>query len=298
MPSLTASAPGSLMLMGEHAVLHGHPALILSLEKRITAGLSLLPSPGIQIITPFGQLSFQSGLPKPPYPAPHEYLLHTLSRWNDIRALPPGFFLELKSDFEPGIGLGSSTAAVVATLKVLNLQTEAPLSLNEIFQLALSILRDLQGAASGADIAASLYEGCLFYQQEQATRVQNTPLIEWKFSGKKVPTAVAVKHVNELDEDYRNGIFEKIHAAVLEGKDALNQRNLKGFAEALIKNQKLMEALFLDTPSLKAARKALEQNPDILATKISGAGLGDGVIGLKFRSLSKETYWKKLKTKS
>jgi mevalonate kinase len=281
------------MLMGEHAVLYGHPALILSLEKRVTAELSLLSSEGIELITPFGELSFKSDLPKAPYPKAHEYLLHTLVRWSKIQPLPSGFSLKLTSDFEPGIGLGSSTAAVVATLKVLNLQTKSPLEEQAIFQLALSVIRDLQGAASGADIAASLYEGCLFYQSEQATRLRNMPVIEWKFSGKKVPTSIAVKKVNELDEDYRTAIFEKTHTAVLDGRRALDDGNLAGFSEALIKNQKLMEALFLDTPSLKAARKSLEQNPNVLATKISGAGLGDGVIG--FLNLIP---WKNLKTRS
>jgi hypothetical protein len=62
-------------------------------------------------------------------------------------------------------------------------------------------------------------------------------------------------------------------------KKEILSHNPSGFSENLIKNQKLMEALFLDTPNLKKARQDLEQDPKILATKISGAGLGDGVIG-------------------
>ena len=35
----TASAPGSLMLFGEHAVLHGHAALVAAVDRRVTVTL-------------------------------------------------------------------------------------------------------------------------------------------------------------------------------------------------------------------------------------------------------------------
>ena len=46
-----ASAPGSLMLLGEHAVLHGKPALVGALDKRITVTLTPMRHDRIEIIS-------------------------------------------------------------------------------------------------------------------------------------------------------------------------------------------------------------------------------------------------------
>ena len=274
MSAIIASAPGSLMLMGEHAVLHGHPALVLSLEQRISVTLTPLDEPILEISSPFGRLSFPLHQFPSHYPKTHEYVLHTLKAWTNQYSLPaPGFTLSITSDFEPGVGLGSSTAVVVATLKTLNHWLSSSLSSQELFSMALRLIREIQGMASGADIAASLYEGCLFYQEGSSTPLPVTPWIEWKFSGKKVPTAEVIQHVNALDKGYREAIFEHIHTAVLEGKKALEEKNSTAFAQSLKKNQKLMESLFLDTPALKETREKLEQDPQILAVKISGASM-------------------------
>lgn len=268
------------MLLGEHAVLVGHPALITSIEKRIFVSLTPLQTAEIEIHSPLGQLQFSLSNFPTDYPPTHAYVLETLKHWLNQEA-PTGLSLQITSDFEPGVGLGSSTAVVVATLKALNQLRRTPLSQQALFTLALQIIRQLQGQASGADVAASLYEGCLFYQNENATLLPCTPIIEWRFSGQKVPTRVALDHVASLDPEYRTALFEQIHLAVLMGKKALEEKNAQAFAMSLKTNQKLMERLFLDTPNLRQARKDLEQDPSVLATKISGAGLGDGIIGFK-----------------
>jgi mevalonate kinase len=314
--SAQASAPGSLMLMGEHAVLHGYPAIIMSLPEKITVQISTHHQGDIQIFSSLGEFSISfKKLLENSYKNTHkhthknhEYVLKTLefffqtrinknfqksqklqnlSDLSDLSDLSglfglSGLEIKITSDFASGVGLGSSTAVVVALLKALY-QYEgalASVSSEELFSQALGIIRELQGVASGADIAASIYGGCLFYQQGKAEKLPFTPQIKWQFSGKKVPTQQVIAQVNLLDLDYREGIYEKINQTVLDAKQEILNENPHGFAENLIKNQKLMEALFLDTPNLKKARQDLEKDPKILATKISGAGLGDGVIGL------------------
>lgn len=57
---IKASAPGSLMLMGEHAVLYGHKALVFAINKRISATLSSISKPLISIRSQLGnyEISF------------------------------------------------------------------------------------------------------------------------------------------------------------------------------------------------------------------------------------------------
>ena len=292
--SASASAPGSLMLMGEHAVLRGYPAIIQSLPQCLTVTITPRSDQNLWIQSSLGslELSFLDLLEqhsskldlkslRPEDFKKFEYALKTLEHWLSTLNINQGFSLEITSDFTSSVGLGSSTAVVVATLKALNQATLTPLNPEELFTQSLQIIRSIQGQASGADVAASVYGGCLFYQAETIEILPYLSLIEWKFSGEKVPTREAIAKVNALDADYLEPIFEKIHQSVLKAKSAMLQKDAKKFAQSLIANQKLMEALFLDTPSLKNARLDLAKNPEILATKISGAGLGDGVIGFK-----------------
>jgi mevalonate kinase len=290
-----ASAPGSLMLMGEHAVLHGYPAIIQSLPEHIHIQILIAPSPEnlspqIYIHSPLGDFSdsLEKILSKDfTPPKSFEYVLKTLNFFlknPECHPLTQSISIQITSDFKAGVGLGSSTAVVVALLKALHqsaaIPYESPACRDQtLFSEALEIIRDLQGAASGADIAASLYGGCLFYQAEKAEVLPFTPRIRWKFSGEKVPTKAVIAEVNLLDPEYRENIYQKINQAVLLAKEAILAKDPTAFAENIIKNQKLMEALFLDTPLLKKARQDLELDPSVLATKISGAGLGDGVIG-------------------
>ena len=290
----SASAPGSLMLMGEHAVLRGYPAIIQSLPECLTVTITPRSDQNLWIQSSLGslELSFLDLLEQPRSKLDlkqlrpedfkkFEYVLRTLEHWLSTLNTNPGFSLEITSDFKSSVGLGSSTAVVVATLKALNQANLTPLNPEELFTQSLQIIRSIQGQASGADVAASVYGGCLFYQAETIEILPYLSLIEWKFSGEKVPTREAIAKVNALDADYLEPIFEKIHQSVLNAKSAMLQKDAQKFAQSLIANQKLMEALFLDTPSLKNARLDLAKNPEILATKISGAGLGDGVIGFK-----------------
>ena len=51
---ISFSAPGSSMLMGEHAVLRGYPALVFAINRRITANLKPRSDGQICINTSFG----------------------------------------------------------------------------------------------------------------------------------------------------------------------------------------------------------------------------------------------------
>ena len=109
---LTASAPGSLMVSGEHAVVYGAPAIVCAVAARVRIHLRSRTDRRILIHSVL---------------ADHATDLDTLADHPKLRfilavlrqATPVcGLELDIVSDIDPTLGLGSS-AAVTATLTAL-----------------------------------------------------------------------------------------------------------------------------------------------------------------------------------
>ncbi|NHI03977.1 Mevalonate kinase [Candidatus Nitrosotalea sp. TS] len=113
----TASAPGKVILFGEHFVVYGVKAILCAIDKRITATSQFLDEPKIRIKselgnaeidfdTPLDMNSISTRFMKPFFHIAKE----TLKEFNEEK----GVEIVLKSDIPAGIGLGSSSAACVA----------------------------------------------------------------------------------------------------------------------------------------------------------------------------------------
>ena len=76
---IEASAPGSMMVLGEHSVLRGKHALVLALNKRIYVHLTPNTSATIEIRSGLGYYHCTlNQLPNIPLAKPFDYVLQTL----------------------------------------------------------------------------------------------------------------------------------------------------------------------------------------------------------------------------
>ena len=182
---MSASAPGSIMITGEHAVVYGYPAVVCAIDQRVTITATPQATRQLQIF---------SGISDPVAVAldgfdvsgPMRFVLAAVALYRG--RLSHGLRLDIVSQIDPTLGLGSSAAVTIATLGLLEALTQtqtqtqaqsgtapktetrtrcAPLSARHKAQLhhqALRIIRNLQGRGSGADLAASLHGGLLGYQ--------------------------------------------------------------------------------------------------------------------------------------
>ena len=114
--SFKASAPGSLMLLGEHAVLHGQPALVCAVNRRIHVSLAPRNDGAIRITSSLGRYSASIDRIKPA--KSFRFVVAAIRRFG--RKLTTGFDLRIDSEFSHKIGFGSSAAVTVATLAVLS----------------------------------------------------------------------------------------------------------------------------------------------------------------------------------
>jgi len=285
--SITASAPGSLMLLGEHAVLHGRRALVCAINQRIHVTINPAPGKILRITSALGE--YEAPLAALTDHPDFRFVLDAVKQYSPAQ----GIELKIESDFPGDIGFGSSAAVTVAThAAFLESRRDAPVAspvrkerdggvastLMEIFKRSLATIRRVQGCGSGADAAASVFGGAVAYRAEP---LEIQPLKEAfpftaVYSGAKMKTADVIRHLDER-RALNPGCFEKIFDRMDQSVGAVMD-DFSTLGENLILNQKLMEEAGLCNAALAAIiTEFAAQN---IPAKISGSGLGDCAIGL------------------
>jgi mevalonate kinase len=282
-----ADAPGSMMLLGEYAVLHGHAALVCAIDRRITVTLTPRQDQLIHIQSALGE--YQTTLSDLACVPPFQFVLATLQY--HAAHLKCGCDIEIIADFSDKIGFGSSAAVTVAMLSALSQWLSLHLSRAQLLEQGRAIIQRVQGMGSGADIAASVYGGIVYYRNSASDEVESFPVthpLVAMYVGYKTPTPVAVQqvqgHFAQSPAAYQH-IIDQINQCVEKGVAALRAKQWEKLGEAMFAQQKQMIALGVNDAALTDAFTALNQLPHLLGAKISGAGLGDCVVGLMAATL-------------
>ena len=276
-----ASAPGSLMLLGEYAVLHGKHALVCAVNKRMTVTLTPRNDQVITIDSALGRV--ETVVSKIKITPPFKFVFAALKYFH--KQLKFGCDIRIESEFSDQVGFASSAAVTVATLSALSAWLNVTMSSVELAQTARAIVRKVQGLGSGADVAACVFGGVVTYRARPFTiqkEVSSFP-ITVMYSGSKTPTVEAVTRVQNYFCS-RPKLFKQICQGIdecaIEGARAMQQKNVSTLAEIMNIQQGLMSALGVSTPLLNNMIDELREQPAILGAKISGSGLGDCVVAL------------------
>ena len=280
--AVKASAPGSLMLMGEHAVLRGQPALVCAISKRMK--IKLLPRADRAVVLHSALGEHETTLDEL---GPSDSFRFVLGAIRACRAdFKQGFELDIKSEMSHQMGLGSSAAVTVATLAALAGAAGKPLDPRWLLESGTKIIRKVQGGVgSGADVAASAYGGCLrFYAESlEAVKLPKAPTLTVLYSGSKMPTPEVIAIVEEKRKRQPETFAQLdalIGAVVQRAFEAAARGDWAALGELMDVNQGLMDALGVNNAKLAELVFALRDDPQIHGSKISGSGLGDCVVGL------------------
>jgi mevalonate kinase len=288
-----------MMLLGEHAVLHNKRALVLAIDKRISVTLTPRSDKIISIHSELGKIQVTlDNLIHVKLDKAFQFVLAAIHRFQ--KQFETGFDLLIHSEFTDKIGLGSSAAVTVATLAVIFQYLEAlglnfPNRLQEekantLFETAKSVIQEVQGIGSGADVAASVYGGIIFYQKNAPCilkRIANLPPMVAVYSGFKTPTIEVIKKVEgyrKTQEKIYEKLFESMDACLDDAVMSAENKNWIRLGELMNIQQGLMNALSVGTPLLNKIVDTLNHQPGIFGAKISGSGLGDCIVGIGTQS--------------
>lgn len=270
--SFRASAPGSLMVMGEYAVVSGHPCLVMAINHRIR--VQLIPRNDDRVCV-FSSL------------AHHHTNTHTLCNHPKLRFimtalqthqthLPSGCDIHVYSDFSSQLGLGSSAAITASLCHVLAQWCGLETQINTLWNRGISIIHAVQGKGSGADLAASLHGGLITFSNNPFAidSFEHVPFMSAYYSGAKQSTPDALKKQHPApDWDERmNDLTQK--AAV-----AIRTHDWNTLGLIMEAGNSLLCKRGVCSENLNTLIKYLKQR-SLKGIKISGAGYGDCVIAL------------------
>jgi mevalonate kinase len=283
---ITACAPGKIILLGEHAVVYGRPALAVPV-RQIQACARVEPAAtgstgGVRLVS--AEMGLSSWLDELPVRHPLAVICRAT-----LSALATGSFaavdVTITSTIPISSGLGSSAAVSVALARALNLHFGGTLSDAEISELAFDVERLHHGTPSGIDNTVVAYNRPVFFRRGEAAE----PLAigaAFQFliadTGVAAPTALAVGHVRQrwqADPAALDAVFDQIAALVMDARQALLQGDGDRLGADLRRNHALLSDLGVSSPELDRLVQAAER-AGALGAKMSGGGMGGNMIAL------------------
>jgi mevalonate kinase len=279
--TIRASAPGSLMLFGEHAVLHGRRALVAAVERRVHVMLTPRSDARVVLRSALGDVT--TDLADCRVPPALRFVGAAIAHRR--ASLASGFELAIESAIDPTLGFGSSAAVTVATLAALARMGGDGVDAARLLDDSVGVIRAVQGRGSGADAAASVHGGFVLYRADprSARRLAHAHPLTAAYSGTKVATPEVIAHVERAraaQPRVFEALFDAIDACTGAAADAVDAQDWPALGALMDVAQGLMHALGVSTPRLAAIVAALRAAPGGLGAKISGAGLGDCAVAL------------------
>jgi mevalonate kinase len=283
---IKVSSPGKLMLFGDHAVVHGRPCIVTTVNQRVSVLLKKRIDEKIILNTPdskFRNYCLSAKDLEKSHPKEICFLLKSIKNFFEKYKIRSGLEIETKSEFSSLIGLGSSSAVIVSAIKGLARLFGKKINKKELFNLAYETVLDIQEVGSGFDIAAAIYGGTLFFVTAgkiiEKIKVKELPIII-VYTGIKADTPTLVKMVRKklLKEPKKiNKIFDEIEVIVNLARIEIENLNWEMVGKLMNRNQDLLRKLGVTSKKIEnLIQVALSSGA--FGAKLSGAGGGDCMI--------------------
>ena len=258
-------APGKVLLLGEHSVVYGHPALAASIPRYVTVDVTPAPEPRLEL--PGGMQT--------PFPLLEAAV--AIARDSGFNGM---FHARVASEIPLGSGLGSSAALGVALARAL----KPGCGPDEAAALAMRVERVLHGAPSGVDPAACAREGVIFFTRGDPPAVEHVrgaAFLVVALSGIARGTHSTVLPLAERRKtDPRvDPLLEKLGARAREGRERFESGDLERLGECFDAAHAALREIGVSCPELEETVDALRK-AGALGAKLTGAGGGGAAIGL------------------
>jgi len=285
----TVSAPGKLMLLGEHAVVYGRPCIVTAIDQRIHVEIERTENTTLVIEAPdvdiAGYEKSIETLGSGNIPKGAMFVEYAVQKFYAKYPCVGGVRVSVSSAFSSQIGFGSSSASTVCVIRALAEIYGKKLLAKQIFAIAHQAVLEIQGSGSGFDVAAALYGGTLYFvaggKTVEPLKVSNIPLVVG-YTGVKADTSgllgEVAKKMKEQPEKVTR-IYDAIAKLVNDAKTKMIEGDWERVGKLMDFNQDYLRDLGVSSQKLESLIVAAKQ-AGAWGAKLSGAGGGDCMIAL------------------
>lgn len=267
-------ASGKVILLGEHAVVYGVPAIAVGIERGASARAIRAEKASIRLGENRVEADDASDVGR---------ALSALLA--ELGADPVAIDVEL--ELPPGCGLGASAAiAVAASRAVLEvMDPEATETLGCVLKGAMAWERVFHGNPSGVDTAAAASGGCILFRRgEPPLPIHVAAPLELAIAvaGPPASTKSMVEGVARLRErrpELVQKSLDAIHSLVNNARLCIEAGDVIGLGRLMDLNQMLLSGLFVSTEGIERACQ-LARDAGALGCKLTGAGGGGAVVAI------------------
>jgi len=280
---MKASAPGKIILFGEHAVVYGRSALAVPVTQ-VHADVEVLSAsrPGIWMDAP--DINLHAELNTLPSDHPIASVIHNFLFLARVSPFP-NLDIKITSTIPVASGLGSGAAVTVALVRALSSHFNHSMTYEEVNAFTYEIEKLHHGTPSGIDNTVVTYAKPVYFikgQPIETFTVGQPFTIAIGDTGSSAPTKESVADVRRLwmnDKARWESVFDNIGEVVFTARRAIEAGKSEILGELMNENHALLQKLTVSSPQLdhlvEAARDA-----GALGAKLSGGGRGGNMIAL------------------
>jgi len=275
-----ASAPGKIILFGEHFVVHGTKAILAAINKRVTVTSTFTDNKTIKVNSQLGTIEVPISSSHEEVKSEFRPFVYLANKIINSEQNVSGLEITIDSDIPIGVGLGSSSACCVAAAASIS-ELFNELSSEKILKMSIEAEKTIFPDTSGADCTVCTYGGMIEYPSIE--KIDNTFDLNLLIVNSMIPhnTKNSVEKVSKFkknDEGRFSQLCDLETKLIDEVVTAMKNNDVTAFGLKMSENQKHLEEIQISNDTLRDMISSLKEIS--LGTKITGAGDGGCIIAL------------------
>ena len=276
-----ASAPGKVILFGEHFVVYGVKAILCAINKRITVTAEKMDGGKISIQSNIGNLELEPGKSISEINSPLKPFYYLADKM--LKNENTGIKIIVESDIPLGVGLGSSSACCVAGAAAIS-RLFRKTSNEEILVLAIEAEKTIFKNTSGADCTVCTYGGIMEYDKENGFhKIESKPNFHLVIANSNIEHSTEsvvgkVRQFKEKNEIQFTSLCKKESKLIEEVLELLIENNIEKLGTKIKENQEYLETIGISNDKLREMIQIGQT--ESWGAKITGAGGGGCIYAL------------------
>lgn len=279
----TGSAPGKIILFGEHAVVYGRPAIAAPVSQLAATATITAGEPGSGCVLDLHDIG--QTVPVTGESTMQPLALVTRLTLDALEIATPDWRIILRSTIPVSSGLGSGAAAATAIVQAIAAAADRSLTAAEISALVFESERLFHGTPSGIDNTVVAYEQPVWFvrgQPPEPFAVARPVTLVIGDTGIASPTSVTVGDVRrgwQAEPARYEALFDAVGSVVVAARDAIQIGDSSALGRLMDENHALLQQMNVSSPELDRLCGAARQ-AGALGAKLSGGGRGGNMIAL------------------